>query len=172
MTAKKKTAEITKMELKKRAIAACKDNKGRVTPDAVIEAAKDPTSVLHGEFEWDVNKAAYKSWTDTARRLIREVQLIVQYQDVRVVAPYYIPDAGVDESSYVETSKIANKHAAAKRALSDEIARIKGAIHRGRNLATVFGLVSNFDRMLDLAIEAERLFESNADDDAIEQRPT
>jgi hypothetical protein len=159
MATKKKVP--TKIELRKKAIEGCQDSKGRVTPDAVIEAAKDPKSILHGEFEWNVDKAAYKSWTETARRLIREVRLIVEYQDVRVVAPYYIADPGTDESSYIQTSKIANKHASAQRALADELARIKGAIQRATAMAAVFGLTSNFERMLDLAIETERAFSSN-----------
>jgi len=168
--AKDKTTKVTKMELKKRAIAACKNSKGKLTPDAVIEAAKDPTSVLHGEFEWDVNKAAYQSWTDTARRLIREVQLVVEYQDVRVVAPFYITDHGSKESSYVETTKVAKKHAFAKQALGDELARIKGAVHRAMSMAVVFGLVSNFEKMLDLAIETERLFADADEGESAEQQ--
>lgn len=162
--AKDKT-KVTKMELKKRAIAACKNSKGKLTPDAVIEAAKDPTSILHGEFEWDVGKAAYQAWTDTARRLIREVQLVVEYQDVRVVAPFYITDHGSKESSYVETTKVAKKHAFAKQALGDELARIKGAVHRAMSMAAVFGLVSNFERMLELAIETEKTFSTAAEDE-------
>jgi len=157
----KKSPEETKAGLKKRAIEACADRKGRVTPDAVIEAAKNPKSILHKEFEWDVDKAAHAHWTDTARRLIREVRLIVQYDDVKIVAPYYIADAGTDESAYVPTSKVADRHAAAQRALVDELARIKGAIHRATSLAAVFGLTSNFERMLDLAIETERTFSAS-----------
>lgn len=159
MATKKKVP--TKIELRKKAIEGCQDSKGRVTPDAVIEAAKDPKSILHGEFEWNVNKAAYQSWTETARRLIREVRLIIEYQDVRVVAPYYIADPGTDDSSYVETLRIANKHTSAQRALTDELARIKGAIQRAKALAAVFGLTANFERMLDLAVETERTFSSN-----------
>src|SRR4051794_38416660 len=110
----KKPETISKLERKKREIEACQDGRGRVTPDAVIEAAKNPKSALHGEFEWDVTKAAYQHWTDTARRLIREVRLVVTYEDIRIAAPYYIADPGTDESSYIQTSKIAGKHAAAK----------------------------------------------------------
>lgn len=167
--AKDKT-KVTKMELKKRAIAACKNSKGKLTPDAVIEAAKDPTSILHGEFEWDVNKAAYSAWTETARRLIREVQLVVEYQDVRIVAPFYISDNSSDDSSYVETTRVAKKNAAAKRALSDEIARIKGSVHRAMSMAAVFGLVSNFEKMLDLALETERLFAQADEGEEVQQQ--
>jgi hypothetical protein len=164
-----KEKKPTKIELKKQAIAACKDARGRVTTAAVIEAARDSSSVLHAEFEWDLEKAAYQSWTETARRLIREVQLIVDYQDVRVVAPYYVSDQSKDEPAYVETSKIARKHAFAQRALSDELARIKGAVNRGMALSAAFGLVSNFERMLDAVIETERLFSSHADEEESER---
>lgn len=165
-----KEKQPTKMELKKRAIAACKDSKGKLTPSAVIEAAKDPTSVLHGEFEWDLEKAAYQQWTDTARRLIREVQLVVEYQDVKVVAPFYIADQTSDDASYVETARVARKAMVARQALNDEIARIKGAVHRAMSMAAVFGLVSNFEQMLDMAIETEKLFsQSDANEESEEQ---
>src|ERR1035438_5102022 len=44
--------------------------KDRLTPDNVIELAKDPNSPLHGEFTWDVKEAALKTWRHEARELI------------------------------------------------------------------------------------------------------
>lgn len=49
--------------------------------DAVIEAARDPDSPLHGHFEWNVHKAAAAYWREQARRLVAAVRiLIVTYE--------------------------------------------------------------------------------------------
>jgi len=49
--------------------------------DAVIEAARDPASPLHGHFEWNVHKAAAAYWREQARRLVAAVRiLIVTYE--------------------------------------------------------------------------------------------
>lgn len=158
---KKSQKAPTKLELKKRAIEALQDRGGRVTPDAVIEAARDKSSVLHDEFEWDQAKAAYAHWVETARRLIREVRFIVVLEDVRIAAPYYTADPGTDEAAYIPTARLAKKHAAARAALADELARIRGAVNRARTLASVFGLSSHFDRLLDASLEIERVMASD-----------
>lgn len=50
-------------------------NGGRLTPEAVVEAAKDPDSPLHGEFEWDKAKAAHQHWLHQARMLIADLTI-------------------------------------------------------------------------------------------------
>jgi hypothetical protein len=48
------------------------DNRGKTSPEAVVEFAKDnPKSALHGKFNWNVKEAAYQHWLDTARGIIR-----------------------------------------------------------------------------------------------------
>ena len=49
---------------------------GRLTPEAVVEAARDPASPLHGWFTWDDEAAAHMQRIYQARRLIASVQLI------------------------------------------------------------------------------------------------
>lgn len=52
-----------------------------LTNEAVVEAAKDPTSPLHGHFTWDLKKAAQKQWLTEARRLIQSIRYVVVSQD-------------------------------------------------------------------------------------------
>jgi hypothetical protein len=49
---------------------------GRLTPKAVLHAAKDPTHVLHRHFEWDDAAAAEHYRQGQARALIRCVQIV------------------------------------------------------------------------------------------------
>lgn len=157
--------KTSKLELKRKAIKECEDSRGRVTPNIVIEAAKDPASILHSEFEWDDSKAAHLHRIDVARRLIREVKFAFVYQDVSLIAPAYVVDPGSKLPAYIETARIANRHASAKRVLADELLRIKGALSRAISLSAAFGLVSSFEKMLDLAVETERLFQVRNDGD-------
>ena len=50
--------------------------KGRLTPPAVVEAARDTRNPLHRHFEWDDAVAAESYRLDQARALIRSVALV------------------------------------------------------------------------------------------------
>jgi len=71
-------ARIIRAELER--IAGNPDLVG-LTTEAVVEAAKDPTSPLHGYFTWSVQEAAEKYWRVEARRLIQSVRYIIVSQD-------------------------------------------------------------------------------------------
>ena len=47
----------------------------------VVKAAKNPKNPLHSEFQWNIEKAAYKHWCETARRLISAVRVVVINRD-------------------------------------------------------------------------------------------
>jgi hypothetical protein len=51
------------------------DGHGRLTPNAVVEAARNPRSPLHRHFEWDDAKAAEAYRLDQAREIIRVVRI-------------------------------------------------------------------------------------------------
>ena len=46
-------------------------NGGILIPEDVVESARNPKSILHGEFDWDNNKAAEQWRLQQARQLIR-----------------------------------------------------------------------------------------------------
>ncbi len=71
-------AKIVRAELER--LAGNPDLVG-LTTEMVVEAAKDPTSPLHGYFTWDLQKAAAKQWLTEARRLIQSVRYVVVSQD-------------------------------------------------------------------------------------------
>lgn len=53
-----------------------KRNKGEVSPQSVVEAAKVQKNPLHKEFEWDNKKAANKFRLEQARGLLRHLVVI------------------------------------------------------------------------------------------------
>lgn len=65
---------------------------GRLTPEAVVEDARDPGSPLHELFEWNVDKAAMKHWMDRARTLIRSVEVVIRNERLTVSTVAYVRD--------------------------------------------------------------------------------
>ena len=159
-------AKDSKLEQRAAAIAACRDKSGRIMPMAVVDAARDPTSPLHSEFEWDLTKAAEREWLRTASELIRSVKFIVSYEDRKIVSPYYVSDPTRTDSAYIQTARVAKNGAMSERVLRDELERIVGAIHRAMALASAFGLKSHFQRLLDQAVSIEEHLDDGDGDEA------
>lgn len=124
---------------------------GFVEPAHVVEAARDPESVLHDEFVWDVNEAAQQHWLDTARSLIRIVRVEVKDEPARTLAPFYVVDPMRPPKStrYVELNKAARDRDLANRVLSDEVDRIVSAIRRAQSVAGALGLSDALADLLD-----------------------
>jgi hypothetical protein len=68
-----KKADPQKIGLALEKIAA--DGGGRLTPPAVVDAARNPRSPLHRHFEWDDTKAAEAYRLDQARAIIGVIRI-------------------------------------------------------------------------------------------------
>lgn len=55
----------------------------KLTAEQVVAEATDPTSPLHGAFEWDDQQAAHLYRLDQARLLIRKVEITIEERKVR-----------------------------------------------------------------------------------------
>lgn len=169
---KSRADRLSKKELRQQAVAACADRSGRITPERVWQAARDPQHVLHNEFEWNVKKAAEQQWCETASRLIREFKFTVIIEKKKYLAPYYVSDHRVDYPAYVETARIARREDWAERQLQEELTRIEGAVKRARGLAAAFELQAHFERLLDNIIEIRRHLDDDEHFVATAEAPT
>lgn len=149
------------------AIAKCKDETGRITPDSVIEQARNPRHPLHDKFNWNVEEAAMEHWRETARQLIKSVRFILQYMDKVVAVPYYVSDPRTKSVGYAPTVNIRRSKDTAMAVLNDELARIKGAIHRAIGLAAAFDLKDHFDELLKEVVEIETSLQTWPDTDEV-----
>lgn len=61
--------------------AIAEANNGLLNPSHVVQAAQDPDSVLHAEFEWDDDEAAHAYRIAQAGALIRRVKFTLVRQD-------------------------------------------------------------------------------------------
>jgi uncharacterized protein YecE (DUF72 family) len=127
------------------------EGNGYISPERVIEAARDPTSPIHTDFTWDVREAAREHWLDQARTLIRFVKLNVQISNRSVIAPYYVPDPQRPTHSkrYIELTVAGRNDDVARQVLVAELDRIAAAIRRAQQIADVLGLSDQLDELLD-----------------------
>jgi hypothetical protein len=135
---------------------------GKITPDIVIEDAKDPESPLHGEFQWDVDKAAMEAWRETARRLIRSVTVVVHTESKTFKATGYRlsefvhnPASSNREQGYARIHDVRRDKDQARAVLMYEIDRINGALARARAICAELDLESEFN-IVDDAVKAFR----------------
>lgn len=120
---------------------------GRITPEAVVEDARDPESPLHDEFEWDDSVAAEKYRLEQARRLLRV--RYTQHVDERVVvAPYYVREPEREEQGYMNVLRVKDDITKAREVVQAEFDRVIAALKRARATAAVMGLADDIDKLL------------------------
>jgi hypothetical protein len=111
--------------------------------------AKDPSSPLHDEFEWDVNAAALEHWRQTARRLIRSVVYSVEIQNTTVEVPLYTHDPEHPrEQGYVSVTRILTEKDLAAKCLAQEFDRAAASAQRALGYAAAFGLQRDVSKLV------------------------
>ncbi len=126
-------------------------NRGRLTPDAVIDDAKQKDSPLHDQFEWDKSKAAYAHWQDQARALITSVRVTVTTETSIVKSVYYVrdPSAASKDQGYVSVDKLRTDQDMAREALVSEFSRVADLLRRARELAIVLEMQDDVSKLID-----------------------
>lgn len=123
----------------KKEIDRLRQRDGTITTTAIIEAAKNKKSSLHSEFQWDIKKAAYDSWTHTARGLLREYKLVITttHTTLRFEPPAYIHDPNLpgNETGYKSTAVIKDSRSEARTALQRKAQQCLGHLSTFHDLA-------------------------------------
>lgn len=144
------------------AILACRDKRGRITPNAVIKTARNKNSVLNGLFEWDINKAAAQHWVERARDLITRyvtVQVISRGRPYDVVLYAHDPREK-NKQGYIPLTGPDMNRKLALQVLDAEFGRCVSAIERARGIATVLedrcpGIVERLEELLQQIISMQ-----------------
>lgn len=128
-------------EVKNRIDALADKNGGKITADEVLEDARNPSSPLHEQFEWDDSVAAELHRKEQARRLIRSVRVTIHTDTLTVRSIAYIrdPEVAAPEQGYVSMKKLLTDREMAVRALNDELGRAMGAAQRAADIAQTLG---------------------------------
>jgi len=118
------------------------ERRGRLTPEEVVDEARDPDSPLHRYFEWD-DSAAAEAWRlNQARSMIRWVHATVEYGETKLVVPNYVRDMRKkpSEQGYVSIAQCKREPATAKALLRYEFGRAAAHVNRAIDIASVIGL--------------------------------
>lgn len=139
----------SKLELIRDAIAATADKDGVVTSRGVFEAARSENNILHGEFEWDGDKAIEALGLQRAAELIRTVRIKIVVDSKKVICPYYINNPRDDKTGeYVPVSSVRESEPMKHGVLLAEISRIESAIRRGMAIAGALDIEREFEAMM------------------------
>lgn len=122
-------------------------NGGILTPDAVVQEAKQLESPLHDCFEWDNKKAAHQHRLDQARGLIRSVKLEIVRNEKVITSVYWVrdPEQPPEQQGYKSVINLHSEETAARLALIEEFKRADAMLERARNLAVVLSLEGDID---------------------------
>ena len=116
---------------------------GKLTPDLVVGAARDPASPIHDRFTWDDSEAAAKHRQNEARALIRSVKVEVRTDFFSVSAPAFVrdPEAG-QAQGYTSLGRLRNDLETARESVLAEFSRASTALARAKAIAVVLGLAN------------------------------
>lgn len=160
-TSKKKSFD--RREVARRLEEIATRSGGSLTPEAVVEDAKHQESPLHDYFEWDVDLAAEKHWLETARGLIRSVEVVVRHERVEVKAPVYVrdPSKASKDAGYVEVQQIQTRTAVVDAIFDAEKARVLDAYRRLIPMVVSLDRVESLDEALqEIADEVRRMVDA------------
>jgi hypothetical protein len=128
----------TRQEKKKAALLALAA-RGPLTPDRVIDAAKDPRSPLHTWFTWDIKTAAQAYWREQARELIRSVEVTVLVEDRPVKVSYFVRDLRkeIADQGYMELDDLQKSPEWARKHVQQELTAVIERLQRAEGYAAV-----------------------------------
>lgn len=138
-------------ERAKRALdALAKGNNGRLTPTAVVEAAKPQRSPLHRYFTWDDRQAAASYREDQARNLIQQYRYVVTTTPFHISAPMYVRDPSVpaNEQGYISLPRLRTDEELARDFFVSECSRVGAALRRVQEIAHALGMRGEVDKLL------------------------
>lgn len=135
------------------------DENGRLTPESVLEDARDPESPLHDQFEWDTDKAAHRYWLDQARTIITSVRVVTKTEKSIVSTVYYTrdPSAGPHEQGYRSVPRLRTDADAAREAIVQEFTRVADLLRRARELAIALSVEDQVDVLLTDVVRLQRI---------------
>lgn len=123
---------------------------GSLTPEMVVQAARDESSPLHDYFQWDSKIAAHAWRLEQARSLIRSVHVVITTtaQTVKTVGYVRDPEKPAGEQGYIRTVSVMGQTEKARLILFEEFSRATAALRRARELAIAFGLNQEVDNLI------------------------
>jgi hypothetical protein len=111
------------------------DKKGELTPNAVVDAARDIESPMHSWFQWDDAEAAHSYRLDQARALIRRVTVVVT-NEIHSIVPIFVrnPENDSGVQGYTATAALSGENS--ELAVAEALVQAVGNLRRAALIAT------------------------------------
>ena len=149
-----KLDQETKRQLTIQALESCRDSDGVLSTPNVVEAAKNPNSILHSYFEWDNEHAANQHRLEQAAKLIRSFKVSIVVTSHKMVVPLYVNHPSPSHPrSYLPLAEIKQDAVLSNGVILDEMSRIENAIKRAMAISCELNLQSEFEEMLEKILE-------------------
>lgn len=115
-------------------------------PENIVDAARDPKSVLHPHFEWDDSAAAEEYRKGQARELVRSLTIDISRSNLetRPVRAFVNVDVG-DERGYVSTVTAMSSQELRKQVLEKAFAELEAWRQRHAELSELARIFAAID---------------------------
>lgn len=127
-------------------------NNDVLTPEAIVQDARNPSSPLHSLFDWNVERAAHAYWVQRARQIMRTVTLKSKVSEHKFVeVPAYVRDPrqphSVQGYIHIETAK--SDQQLARDIIASEMAYAQQATRRAMNVSSVLNFTDDLQDISD-----------------------
>ena len=128
-------------------------NHGILSPEAVVEAAKNPNSALHTRFEWDNTKAAHQYRLWQARNLLRVVVEIIDDGAEKIPVNVFVsltPDRTGDTGGYRQVIDVVSNKTLYNTMLENAVSELesfKKKYQRIKELGRIFREIDKLKRV-------------------------
>jgi hypothetical protein len=143
-------AELRMRNIDEHLLALAERHGGRLTTHQIIVDAKKPSSPLHSRFEWNLKKAAYAHWVDTAQKLVSRAESLFEIKKVEIKSYAFIRDPALppDVPGYRTVASLREDKVQAREALRQECLRAVALLSRTREMAAILGLEEEVEAIL------------------------
>jgi hypothetical protein len=124
-------------------------NGGRLTAEAVLEAAKHRDHPAHPHFTWDDSEAAHQQRLYEARRLIRSVKVEITTEHITIKAPVFVRDPQLDVTiqGYATLGRLKADSDLSRDAAVAEFKRANSHLSRAQAIAIALGMTEEIDQL-------------------------
>ena len=138
-----------------------KKNGGRLTPNVVLEEAKDRDSILHNLFEWDDTLAAHQHRIYQARQIITSVRVVITTENRKISTVYYVrdPEAEPTEQGYVSIDRLKTDKDLARESIVMEFSRASSYLQRAKAHAQALNMSDEVEALIEDINEFKRRLE-------------
>lgn len=127
-----------------------KKHKGILSPETVVDAARNPKSALHSKFEWDDSEAAHQYRLWQARNLLRVVVEIVDDGKDKTPVNVFVsltPDRNGATGGYRQVVDVVSDEALYETMLSDAVSELETFQKKYQRIKELFGVFSEIEKL-------------------------